>query len=237
MPGRDDHGSTEDRSGFKMTIIAFSDVHGEYGRVESILAHESTIDAIVISGDLTTHGTVAEACTAIRRIEQFRKPLFIVAGNMDLPAFEPAFTELGVNINGRGVHLSGVGFFGVSGSPFTPMHTPYELPEDEILRRANEGWQQAQTAHRTVFVPHAPPRSTTLDKVFIGAHVGSTAVREFVERNQPDVLICGHIHESRGTDVLGKTQMVNCGPAGRGSYAVITIDREVTIELRHAREH
>jgi Icc-related predicted phosphoesterase len=219
-----------------MRIIAFSDVHGNYERLTSILSHELSFDVIIISGDLTTHGTVHEARTAIETVKEFGKPLLAVAGNMDLPLFESTYTELGVNINARGIQLDDVGFFGVAGSPFTPMHTPYELSEDEILRQANEGWSQARSAPRSVFVPHAPPRSTKLDKIRLGAHVGSLAVRKFVECNQPDVLICGHIHESRGIDILGKTQMVNCGPAGKGSYAVITIDQGVAIELKYGGE-
>ncbi len=216
-----------------MRIIAFSDVHGEYGRLASILSYEPSPDVIIISGDLTTHGTVHEARGAIETLRRFQIPLFAVAGNMDLPSFESTYTALGVNINARGVLVDDVGFFGVAGSPFTAMHTPYELSEDEILRRAEEGWKLVRNAPHTVFVPHAPPRATKLDKIVAGAHVGSLAIREFVECNEPDVLICGHIHESRGIDVLGKTQMVNCGPAGKGSYAVITIDQGVTIELKY----
>lgn len=219
-----------------MRILAFSDVHGHYEIVETILRRESPIDVIVIAGDLTTHGAPSEAREAITRLQRFQKPLLMVAGNMDMPIFEETYTQLGVNINGRCIQLEDVGFFGVAGSPFTPMHTPYELSEDEILRRAEEGWELARSAPRSVFVPHAPPRSTKLDKIHLGAHVGSVAVRGFVDRNQPDVLICGHIHESRGIDVLGKTQMVNCGPAGKGSYAVITIDERATIELKHGGE-
>lgn len=217
-----------------MRIIAITDIHGAYLRVEAILEAEAPFDAVVIGGDLTTHGTLHEARTAIEMLQRFQKPLFAVAGNMDLPSFESTYTELGVNINARGVLVDNVGIFGVAGSPFTPMHTPYELAEDEILRRSEEGWNFVRNAHCTVFVPHAPPRATKLDKIRIGMHVGSLAIREFVECNQPDVLICGHIHESRGIDVLGKTQMVNCGQAGKGSYAVITIEQSVTIQLKFA---
>ena len=216
-----------------MRILAFSDIHGHYEIVESILSHESPIDVVIIAGDLTTHGTPGEAGEAITKLQRFQKPLLVVAGNMDLPGFEQLYTQRGVNINACGVQVADVGFFGVAGSPFTPMHTPYELSEDEILRRAEEGWKQVRSAFRLVFVPHAPPRSTKLDKLFVGAHVGSLAIREFVECHQPDVLICGHIHESRGIDVLGKTQMVNCGASGEGSYAVITLDEKVTIELKY----
>lgn len=215
-----------------MRIVAFTDIHGSYNKLESSLSKESDFDVVVIGGDLTTHGTASEAREAIRRFQNYGKPVFVVAGNMDLPAFDEIYDSLGVNINAKGIVLNDIGFFGISGSPFTPMHTPYEIAEGEIKLRAEAGWTEVQTARRKIFVPHAPPAGTKLDRTFLGKHVGSTAIREFVERNQPEVLICGHIHESRGIDVLGKTQMVNCGAAGQGYYAVLDIAEEVSIELR-----
>jgi len=214
-----------------MRIIAFADVHGSYDRVGEILAAETSFDAVIVGGDLTTHGTTDEACSAIQGIQKFGKPVLAVAGNMDLPAFDVAYETLHVNINAKGIVVGDAGFFGIAGSPFTPMNTPYEISEAEIARRANMGWRDVNSARWKIFVPHAPPRGTALDKILIGKHVGSLAVREFVELRQPDVLVCGHIHESRGIDVLGKTQMVNCGTAARGYYAVIEMSEAVSIRL------
>jgi hypothetical protein len=140
-----------------------------------------------------------------------------------------------VCINGKGVVLDDVGFFGISGSPFTPMHTPYEISEEEIKKRAEAGWRDVNSAKWKIFVPHAPPRNTKLDKIFLGKHVGSTAVKEFVEERQPDVLVCGHIHEARGLDELGRTKMVNCGPAGKGYYAIIETGETVSLHLGGTR--
>ena len=216
---------------FSMRIIALSDIHGSYGRLEEILRTESPYDAAIIAGDLTTHGTIAEASSVIQRLQTLGKPVLAVAGNMDLPAFDSAYELMGVNINARGIVVGEVGFFGVAGSPFTPMNTPYEISETEITRRASIGWQDVGAARWKIFVPHAPPNGTRLDKILVGKHVGSLAVREFVDVHQPDVLVCGHIHESRGIDALGKTQMVNCGSAAHGYYAVIEIAETVKIKL------
>jgi Icc-related predicted phosphoesterase len=215
-----------------MRILAFTDIHGAYDRVVGILSKEPPFDAVIVGGDLTTHGTVNEATHAVRRFQEFGKPLFIVAGNMDLPAFDALYDSLGVNINAKGAVLGEAGFFGIAGSPFTPMHTPYEISEEEIGRRADAGWRDVQASRWKVFVPHAPPYNTKLDKILLGKHVGSSAVRTFVEEKQPDVLVCGHIHESRGLDSLGKTRLVNCGAAGRGFYASIELGEMITVELR-----
>jgi len=198
--------------------------------VETILSREG-FDAMIIGGDVTTHGTIKEASEAIRSFQSFGKPLFVVAGNMDLPAFDALYEDLGVNINGKGAALGDAGIFGIAGSPFTPMHTPYEISEAEIEQRAESGWRDVQNLRRTIFVPHAPPHGTKLDRIHIGTHVGSKAVREFVDRHQPDVLVCGHIHEARGTDQLGKTVLANCGPANKGFYASILLGNDIRIEL------
>ena len=215
-----------------MRVLAFTDIHGSYDRVVGILSKERPFDAIVLGGDLTTHGTVSEATNAVRRFQEFGKPLFVVAGNMDLPSFDALYDSLGVNINAKGAVLGEAGFFGIAGSPFTPMHTPYEISEEEIRRRAEAGWHDIHASRWKVFVPHAPPHGTKLDKILLGKHVGSSAIRTFVEENQPDVLVCGHIHESRGLDAIGKTRMVNCGAAGRGFYASIELGETIAIELR-----
>ena len=41
--------------------------------------------------------------------------------------------------------------------------------------------------------------------------VGSTAVRELIERIQPVLALHGHIHESRGVANIGKTVAINPG--------------------------
>lgn len=215
-----------------MRILAFTDIHGAFDKVEETLSKESAFDLILIGGDLTTHGTPRQAEEAIGQFLRFSKPLLAVAGNMDPPAMDATFVNLGISLNGKGATVGGVGFFGVSGSPFTPMNTPYEMSEEEIAKRAEAGWQEVQAARWKVFVPHAPPRDTRLDKIFLGKHVGSSAVRAFVGKFQPDLLVCGHIHEARGIDTLGRTRMVNCGSAGRGFYASIEIGHEITTELR-----
>jgi Icc-related predicted phosphoesterase len=215
-----------------MKIIAVADVHGSYDVVEKILQTEQPFDAVVLAGDVTTKGTARELESAILAVRKHGPPVMAVAGNMDPPHLEQSLEALGVSLNGKGRVIGAVGFFGVSSCPVTPFHTPYEIDEKEIARRADAGWVQVEGAPWTVFVPHAPPRGTKLDRTFTGMHVGSTAVRDFVEKRHPHVVVCGHIHEARGIDALGKSQMVNCGPAERGFYAVITIAETVQVACR-----
>ncbi len=59
---------------------------------------------------------------------------------------------------------------------------------------------------RSIFLFHAPPYDTPLDRavldgktyehVALDVHVGSTAIRRFIEQRQPLVTLHGHVHES-----------------------------------------
>ncbi len=214
-----------------MDLLVLSDIHSSFSRVESILRHECAVDGIVICGDFTTRGTEAEVANALSVFRRAGVPIFAVAGNMDSPAIDSHLTETGSGINGIGRVFGDVGFFGVSASPPTLLHTPYEISEENILAKAETGWKDVQEARWKVLVTHTPPFQTKLDRILLGKHVGSRSIRSFVEHNQPDLVVCGHIHEARGVDTIGKTQIVNCGAAAQGLYARIHLAESMMVEL------
>ena len=68
----------------------------------------------------------------------------------------------------------------------------------------------------TIYVIHAPPFNTKLDMITAREHVGSRAVRQFIEKEQPLLALHGHIHESpkmsgSWSDKIGKTVCINVG--------------------------
>jgi Icc-related predicted phosphoesterase len=214
-----------------LRIIAFTDIHGAYGKVEEMLVGETRFDAVIVGGDLTTMGTPDEAEGALRRFGQHGAPLLVVAGNMDPPGLEDVFTKHNVSINGKGVTIHDVGIFGVSGAPFSQLHTPNEISEKAIQELAERGWNQVKLVRWKIFVPHAPPFDTKVDLVYSGRHVGSTAVRRFIEQYQPDLALCGHIHEARGEDRIGRTRVFNCGAAGRGHYVTVELNETLVVSM------
>ncbi|OPY00289.1 MAG: Calcineurin-like phosphoesterase [Syntrophorhabdus sp. PtaB.Bin047] len=69
---------------------------------------------------------------------------------------------------------------------------------------------------KTIYVIHDPPWNTNLDVLYGGQHIGSAAVRRFIEQHQPSAVLSGHIHESpkvsgKITDRIGETLCVNPG--------------------------
>jgi uncharacterized protein len=215
-----------------MKILALSDVHRSYDLARTIAAAEKGVDAIVIAGDLTTNGKREEAVAAVATLRAVVPSVVAISGNMDSREIDAGYSSAGVSIDSTGILLGDCGFCGVSGAPVSFMHTPYERSEEELFTCAERGWKKIASQRWKIFVPHAPPEGTKLDLTRLGTHVGSSGIRKFVETYQPDLLVCGHIHESRGMDSFGKTHMVNCGPAQHGYYATIEINDGISIELK-----
>jgi Icc-related predicted phosphoesterase len=72
---------------------------------------------------------------------------------------------------------------------------------------------------RTIYVLHSPAHGTRCDMISATVHVGSRAIRRFIERRQPPLVLSGHIHESPRVsqsfrDRVGRTVHVNPGQFG-----------------------
>ena len=106
-----------------MKIIAFGDIHSRLFLPDSLRREMASADAVVVTGDLTQFGGVAEARPVIEALEAVNPRLFAQAGNLDLPEVEPWLTDLGLSLHGRGHRIGEMGFFGCGGGnppPSTP---------------------------------------------------------------------------------------------------------------------
>jgi Icc-related predicted phosphoesterase len=107
----------------------------------------------------------------------------------------------------------------------TPWDTFREEDEPDLSKRI-EGVVAGVTAppERTIFSFHCPPYGSGLDEApeltedmrlkhagRAPVPLGSTAVREAIEKHQPTLSLHGHIHESRGNTRIGKTLSINPG--------------------------
>ena len=150
-----------------------------------------------------------------------------------MPWVIDAFRSDGISLHGEGRRLGDLGVFGCGGSNPTPMDTPTEFSEEEILATLERGHAAVADTPRRLMVCHTPPFATRLDRLMNGAPVGSPAVRAFIMERRPDVAVVGHIHEGRGVERLGDTTVVNAGALRDGGYAVVTDDgARLEVELR-----
>jgi uncharacterized protein len=214
-----------------MKIAYVVDVHDRFEAVPEALAGLEDLDVLLVGGDITTFGSPEDAERAIERWRPLASRLFAVAGNMDSPAIDGRLVDLGVSLDGRGEIVGDVGFGGVSAAPRSPLHTPYELDDDEIERRGETALAAIRNARVRIFCPHAPPYDTECDRLSTGEHVGSVVLRRLVEREHPDLVFCGHIHEARGIDHIGDTRIVNPGPVSAGHYAVFDAGETFALDV------
>jgi Icc-related predicted phosphoesterase len=110
----------------------------------------------------------------------------------------------------------------------------YELTEDELSEALRAGHAQISGAEHHVVLSHPPPRGGALDRTSTSKHVGSTALRSFIDQMQPELVLCGHIHESRSAEKLGQTTAVNCGLAAAGFYALAEVGDQLRVDLCRA---
>jgi len=204
--------------------IGIGDIHDNASQINHI-PEIKDIDAIIIHGDLTNMGDSKQAAAMITQIAQQNSTIYAQVGNMDKSDIHSYLEQETIGIHCKGIELcSGVGIMGVGMSSPTPFQTPGEVSDDQLGEWLENAWQQIKHMEHKLVVTHDPPFGTTLDLISGGVHVGSKAVLAFIEKYQPDILLCGHIHEARGEDTIGRTKAVNPGLFSDGGYALITFD-------------
>jgi Icc-related predicted phosphoesterase len=168
---------------------------------------------------------------------------FVCPGNDDqLEVDEVIANARSVELGeGRVVEIDGYQMASSGWANRTPWDTYREEDEPQLAERIeNMVSQVTNPPERTIFSLHCPPYGTGLDDapeltaemdLKDAGHavkpVGSTAVREAIERFQPALSLHGHIHECRATKRLGRTLCVNPGSSyeqGQLLGAVIDID-------------
>lgn len=118
------------------------------------------------------------------------------------------------------------------------------IPDNEkkysLIKEDLEGLAGGDILGNAVFLFHTPPHRTLLDRaaldgkmvdhVPLDVHVGSIAVRRFIEARQPLLTLHGHIHESSGItgfwrDKIGRTAMFSAAWHGP-ELALVSFDLE-----------
>lgn len=211
-----------------MYWIAFGDVHEHTATISRIPDMEGA-EGVIVTGDLTNRGDAATAERILDAIRVRNPRVLAQIGNMDTRAVHRVLEDQSVNLHLRVLHLTPgskdvkIGIFGVGFSTPTPFGTPSEVEESTISQWLDQIRPQLAQFDHVVAVIHTPPLDTATDRLGSGAHIGSPAVRAFLEEVQPAVCITGHIHESGGVDRIGETVVVNPGMLAQGGYVRLEI--------------
>lgn len=195
-----------------MRFLCFSDLHRDRRAATALVTAAADVDVVIGAGDFATKreglADTLEILSAIRR------PAVLVPGNgesADELREAARVWESARVLHGDGCEIDGVSFWGVGGGiPVTPFGDwSYDFDEDqaEVLL--------AGCVPGGVLVVHSPPLGT-VDLDSTGKIRGSSSIRACVERCQPRLVVCGHIHSDWGKTVsLGPSTVLNAGPQGR----------------------
>jgi Icc-related predicted phosphoesterase len=176
-------------------------------------------------------------------------PLYFMPGNDDLYSIDEVIAEFegaGVhNPDGRRLWLNeDHEIVGISNANITPWHCNRDIEESELASRLDEVISMLEQPERSVMVIHVPPFDSQIDVcpeldenlqiVHRGGQVlmkpvGSTAVREAIEKVQPLLSLHGHIHEAAGHYRIGRTLAINAGSEyaeGIMKAAIINLERD-----------
>jgi hypothetical protein len=207
--------------------IGIGDIHDNVSQIHQI-PEVKDADGIIIHGDITNMGDSKQAAKMIKQIADVNSNIYAQIGNMDHLDIQSYLEQETKSIHCKGIELySGVGIMGVGMSSPTPFQTPGEISDDQLGEWLENAWQHISQINHKAVITHDPPFGTKLDTISGGVHVGSKAVLAFIEKYQPDILLCGHIHEARGEDTIGQTKAVNPGLFSDGGYALITYDNNI----------
>ncbi len=196
-----------------------------YAKLDADPAHRDEVFTGVMEDTLRSWLRLAD-----ERLKGTGIRALVMPGNDDGWYVDDVLTESAevINSDGRVLDLGEFQVLGFGPSNRTPWHTHRELDESDIADRLVTLEAQVDPAKPLVVTTHVPPYGTGIDVapklrddlsvVTEGGEpvmvpVGSTAVRDFIERTQPMLSLHGHIHESRGATRLGRTLTINPGSA------------------------
>jgi len=207
----DRHGQSCESSNMK--FLCFSDLHRNVEAAAKLVENASAADVVIGAGDFATRRQGVE--DTLKVLSKITKPAMLVPGNGESASeLEDAVRVTGWKsakvLHGSGWVVDGVQFWGVGGGiPVTPFGDwSYDFSEAEA------GPLLAGGASADVLVVHSPPLDT-VDYDSSGQIRGSQAIRAVVEKTQPKLVVCGHIHSDWEKQVrLAETEVLNAGPRG-----------------------
>ncbi len=197
----------------KVKILAASDIHGDVSLVKRSVkkAKKNDVDAVVLCGDLTFFNMEVEGI--MKPFKDAGLNVMIIPGNHEPVSttdfFAKRYGPEVKHLHGYSAVVGHVGLFGFSATSFG--FSPQT--EDTIEKMLETAHNNLEGITKKIMVVHEPPYGTKLDD--IGIHTGSKAVRNSIEKLQPELCLCGHMHETFGEEeMIGSTRVINVGRNG-----------------------
>jgi Icc-related predicted phosphoesterase len=189
-----------------LKFVTISDTHGKHQQLALPKG-----DVLIHAGDISSRGHKAEVMDFINWFsdQDFEFKIFI-GGNHDF-YFEKA-TAFDIKsiipdtifyLNDSGVTIQEITIWG---SPISPWF--YNWAFNRHRGAAIKKHWDLIPHHTNIIVTHGPVCGI-LDKTISGSHVGCEDLLHTIKVIQPQVHICGHIHEAYGKLIIDDTLFIN----------------------------
>ncbi len=217
-----------------LRILGLADLHDCPERLEAL--KDIKCDLIAFCGDLHNGSSKERARPAAMALACLGPPVLIVPGNMDHRDVIPELWRGAglIMLDKSSFRFKEHGFLGLGGMIARDPRrlgdpNRYYHRDEEVYSLLEKAYQEVLDARRKIVIVHQPPHGAR-DLLYNGERSGSTELRRFIEDYQPDLVLCGHIHEDRGDCRIGSTLVVNVGELRRGFGAVVDLDDKITVE-------
>ncbi|MCA9459585.1 MAG: metallophosphoesterase, partial [Nanoarchaeota archaeon] len=135
-----------------------------------------------------------------------------------VPGNHESKRQLDILENNYNVHLLGnapvkiTDDLALFGSNYVPIG-PYGVHEEDIFENLKNNFDAVKDFKFRIMLNHLPPHNTTIGDMSPFAIIeGSHGVRNFIDNFNPEIALCGHIHESSGLEeIVNKTKVINVG--------------------------
>jgi hypothetical protein len=208
-----------------MRILSAGDLHGDSGLAKKLAerAAKEKVDLVILCGDLTEGDEKTD--NLIGPFLKQGKRVVLVPGNHESVATADFLSKVyGVkNLHGYGIKIfdptpknsskdkSYVGLFGCSGVNIGI----HQVTDKDAYDMLVKGHNYVKDANVRIMVSHVHPAGSKMEK-FTQFFEGSKALRRVIDKFQPDIMLCSHVHEAEGLEEkIGKTRVINVGQRGK----------------------
>jgi len=193
----------------KFKILAAGDFHGD-SSVSKKLAEKAAkekVDLVILTGDITG---LIETDNILKPFIDRGERVVFVPGNWESTQTINFLSRLyGVkNIGEHYVKYGNVGIFGIGSADWQ-----LNLDEKKVFDKLKKDFEKIKDLEKKIMVSHMHAAGT---KTEFSGIPGSEALRQAIDKFQPDLFISGHIHEAEGlSEKIGKTKVISVGKKGK----------------------
>jgi Icc-related predicted phosphoesterase len=231
-----------------MKILAIGDPHGKLPRNLDNIISKKKIDLLVCVGDVPPVPRAFRKGEInyfpkdflkksnmlfkdiVKKLCSYKKPVLILRGNMYLTGSRDKLTKK-IFSSHKNLIYKKTGKVEIDGKEFIL----FDMSFEPHMYRTQDSWMRKQfisakkrgikinklmkITESPVIISHAPPFGY-LDKTVKGKR-GSKILLKLIRKHKPELVLCGHIHESKGIVKIGRTTVINLGCCG--NYKVLEI--------------